>query len=1614
MARSPRTFALAVEAITVEGALIAPAVLAKVAAREAECQSDTDYKIPKGLTLRDEIARYFRIGQALYAEFSASKASPVGRTITFVEAVLRDVFGFTDITRVGGRVVDQRLFAITLEGVSGRAPVVVVPPSDSLDRASDHLPTDGRRRSAATAVQDWLNAQESALWGFCCNGERLRLLRDNASLTRPAYIEADLRQIFEAESFADFSVLWLLIHASRFGVVGTPASDCALERWREAGSREGAAARERLRDGVEAALKSLGTGFLIGNPELRKRVQAGELSLSDFFGQLLRLVYRLIFLLAAEDRGLLHTPGASPAARTLYSQGYSLSSLRDRAVRRTAWDAHHDKWEGLVVVFAALARGEKLLGLPALGGLFAPDMMLDLETGRLTNRALMQAIFALAWLREDAGLVPVNWRDMETEELGSVYESLLELIPRLADNGREFAFAKGGEAKGHARKTTGSYYTPDSLVQLLLDSTLDPVLDRVEAEAEDPAKALLGVTVIDPACGSGHFLLAAGRRMATRLARVRTLGVASAEDFRHALRDVASACLYGVDRNPMAVELCKVALWIEALEPGRPLTFLDNHIRCGDSLIGVFDFNLLRNGLPDEAFDPLTGDDKAMAKAYAAINKEQRDGKAASGLLAELRMPAEITSGAEELLAMPEDTLEEVEAKRQAFQRLLSGHTWWRLKTACDMYVAAFVMPKRGDIPDPRETASLSVPTTEAIWRTVQGGDLRGDVQAAAIDIAMKNGAFHWPLEFPHQMARGGFDVVIGNPPWERVKLHEQEFFAARDLDIASAPNKAERDKLIKALKEAEPGTPNVRLSEEFELAKRAAEAASVFVRKTGRFPLTGTGDVNTYALFAEHFSRLARHGGRAGVLVPTGIATDSSTSAFFGDLVANRKVFSLYDFQTGQGFFDDIGHARFKFCLLTIGQVNTGPEAINLSFFSRTVEEFADKRRHFTLTPAQILELNPNTATCPIFRTESDAVLTRKLYRAASVLIRERPDHPDGDDNPWGIAFQTLFHMSNDSGHFRTAEQLSGQGFLREGSDWRHDDGRRYVQLFEAKMIHHFDHRFGSYAGLTERSDEGSLPSTPDAVKANPTYDAEPWYWVPEQETTLRVARVPARLKQYYRKEAATGCLKVLSEWVLGTLDQDDFSKPALAVARAEQRIKDILGLRALTRDVIGAKIAAWLNKISANARAMQRETPLSEDDLRFIRQGPTDPIELTGALIECKQPRWLMGWRDITNATNERTVIGCAVPWMGIGNSLPIWHPNYDLDAALIAAFIAQLSSMTLDYAARQKVAGTHLNFFYAEQLPVLAPNQFVREDLAFIKSRVLELTYTSHSMRPWAEDLGCSGQPFGFDPDRRAQLRAELDAFVARKYGLTRDELRYILDPADVMGASYPSETFRGLKRNEETAFGEYRTQRLVLDAWDRMERGEISVAEVPIVVRTAEPIIAVRPASIDAAALPDLAWARIGQPQQGDTGAVLAAVLKATQGPRPAREIRLAVALTLEPRLAVPLLPDTAVSQWRRLVGTEADPLPSNVTGFATRMNAAWGAAVRNLRANGRLIEDISSGTWAPGSGLEAIDTTGWPDGRASFVLNALSRIDLTAAVNALPNEIQQWIADAAAA
>lgn len=1296
MARKTLTDMAAWPSLTLEGNLIAPAMVAQVYAYSAPEQSEDDYGIRKGLTVREEISTAFRVGQSHFDAFIKNSAPSAEATRRFFKAFLEQTFGYDDLAPGNG---------VTAFIAGGRVPVVVVPPSEEkLDRRSPTLSVD-RTRSPAFALQDYLNDHDDALWGLVTNGTQVRLIRDNASLTRPAYIEADLAQIFQNEDAASFAVLWLLIHRTRFGVAGTPATDCALERWRDAGSREGAVARDKLAGQVEVALKVLGSGFLEANPELGQRLKSGDVNLTDWFNELLRLVYRLIFLMVAEDRNLLHPEKASADTRKLYADGYSLTHLRAQCFRAATWDKHYDRWEAVKVVFRALAHGQQALALPALGGLFAEDRLPNLATARLRNRAFMEALYRLSWLADGNGMVPVNWRAMETEELGSVYESLLELQPQLGDDGKTLLFAsEAAEQKGNQRKTTGSYYTPDSLVQALLDTALDPVLDKTEAEANDPAKGLLKLSVIDPACGSGHFLLAAARRIATRLARIRAEGTPSLADFRHALRDVARCCIHGSDLNPMAVELTKVALWIETVDPGLPLGFFDAQIRCGNALLGVFDLKVLQEGIPDAAYKPLTGDDKDTAKYYLQANRAASvgqggfdfgEGKAEMPAIKPLALDF---SGFRDL---PEDTVEQISAKAKRFRELRKGQAFVRAKAAADLYVAAFLLPKVGGAP--AGATARTVPTTEELWMALNQGKIR-NAMLEAPKAARNARALHWPLEFPDVMQRGGFDVVLGNPPWERIKLQEQEFFAARLPEIANAPNKAARDKLIKALDKATPGSAERALSDAFVEAKREAEASSEFVRVPGedggRFSLTGRGDVNTYALFAELFANLARQ--RAGVIVPTGIATDATTAPFFAHLVEAKRLARLVDFENSKPIFPSV-HRSFKFALLTLGREEP---AAHFAFFLTAPAQLAEPERNFTLSPAEIATINPNTKTAPVFRSRADAELTAKIYRNAPVLIDEAKG---AAGNPWGVTFARLFDMSNDSHLFRTAAQLAEGGFARDGTDWTRGK-ERFVPLYEAKMIWHFDHRASSYHSRGNDRGNRILPPTSDDEHADVAFEAEPFYWVSEKD--------------------------------------------------------------------------------------------------------------LNGALRErTNQVDCLFGWRDVTTAIAERTMVPCVIPRYGTGDTFLLAFT--EKPAKLLLCLYANWASLAFDYATRQKIAYVHLKYNIVKQLPTIEPNFYTEPRIAFITPKVLELTYTSHSLASFARDLGHDGPPFVWDGDRRAHMRADLDAFFARAYGLNRDELRYILDPVDVKGPDYPSETFRVLMEKEIRQLGEYRTGRLVLAAYDRME-------------------------------------------------------------------------------------------------------------------------------------------------------------------------------------------------
>jgi len=919
---------------------------------------------------------------------------------------------------------------------------------------------------------------------------------------------------------------------------------------------------------------------------------------------------------------------------------------------------------------------------------------------------------------------------------------------------------------------------PEGVLQRILEA-ITPISPSHTGRGEGgegrlAEQAILSIKVLDPACGSGHFLLAAARRLATELARIRTgEEQPNPEAYRIALRDVVRHCIYGVDKNPLAVELCKVALWIESHAEGKPLAFLDHRIKCGDSLVGVLSLDALEDGIPDEAFDPVAGDDKKIASHLKKQNRTQRANKSQLALEFDegLKQIAETLSQFSE---MPDDVPEQIREKERRYRELQKDRNWWRLQTLCHLWTAAFFAEFT------RENLQR-IPTSATLFNFMRSqGAVRGDVIGYAWELAQKHRFFHWELEFPEVFKQGGFDVILCNPPWEMVQHDPEEFFATRDPRIANAPNMAIRRRMIEELKETNPILYNAFWSEQ-----HANDALKKFLHNSNRYPRTGRGRINMAYVFTELALELCSIRGRVGVVVPTGLMTDSFTQKFSSHLLETSRLVSLYDFENREKLFPAVD-SRYKFSLLTLS--GKPVERSEFAFFLTRAEQLRDEQRRFTLSPEDFALLNPNTRTCPIFRTRQDAELTKAIYKRVPVLVNEQTG-----ENPWNVRFLAMFHMANDSYLFRTRQELEAEGYVLVGNRFIRGD-EVCLPLYEAKMIWHYDHRFGTYEGVYSRSNT-QLPTPDEHQHSNPNFLIQPWYWVPAEEVKSR-----------------------LSDW------------------------KD----------------------------------------------------------------NWLLGFRDVTNATNERTTIFSLLPRVGVGNNAPLLFIEAK-QSTLVACLFANLSSISFDWVVRQKLAGVHMNFFYVQQFPVLPPSAYTPEDLRFIVPRALELVYTSWDIKPFADDVWqsatpelkeaifqqwkenqqatggnsfdlpewasayteitptnprilhsasianysspCPLPPFKWNEERRALLRAELDAYYARLYGLTRKQLRYILDPADLTEkeladildpweevddpleptgyqercrkSTFPGETFRVLKEKEIRQFGEYRTRRLILEAWERLK-------------------------------------------------------------------------------------------------------------------------------------------------------------------------------------------------
>lgn len=1050
------------------------------------------------------------------------------------------------------------------------------------------------------------------------------------------------------------------------------------------------------------------------------------------------LLYRLLFVLYAEDRELL------PVRDKRY-EGYSLrrirEQIRDAREKSSVYsDTATRIWDELNTLFRAIANGDKSLGLPAYnGGLFEEARAPLLARTLVPDAKLAPAIDELS-RRADVLRAWINYRDLSVQHLGGIYERLLEY--RLVEKGGRLL----AQPTSFARRGSGSYYTHDDLVKLLIEEAVGPLIherraafearvialgrkkqlvphDVRDLEGLDPAARVLDLKVCDPAMGSGHFLVAlvdeladrvlesisyaselvAGQRWAEKLEqpytspissriadiRKRILSVSRKNgwavdpaqlDDRHVVRRmILKRVIHGVDKNPMAVELAKVALWLHTFTVGAPLSFLDHHLRCGDALFGgkvrdiKDELGKLSGGLLQQ------GD---LREVDIARDTMQAIGELTDIDIAEAHQSKALMDKIEAGLRPLARALDFLQAKQWATssEKKAFSETWADLlnhEYGDNLLESIELLSKKG--------IRLHTERQKRAHTVVQG----------ALRRAQQVRFLHWELAFPTAWksdGTGGFDAVIGNPPWDRMKLQEVEWFAERRLEIAKAVRASDRKRMIRELETG--GDP---LWEEYLEAKEMAEIATSVARDSGDYPLLSGGDINIYSLFVERADSLIRSDGIVGLLTPSGIAADKSASEFFRGISSTGRLACLFDFENKGLFFEDI-HDNFKFVALAFGGPGRRFQRAQLAFYLHKLSDLTNPTRVLELAPEEFMLVNPNTGAAPVFRHRRDASITIDIYKRFPVLVdRSKASKETPPKATWPVKYASVFHMTNDSGRFLRRDELEKDGWYPiDGNRWKKGSSEA-TPLYVGKMIWHYDHRAASVAVNADNLMVSASSSKHSSErKSDLSFAPEPQFWISKSD-------LPAGL------------------------------------------------------------------------------------------------------------PRWAVGFRDISNPTNARTMVAAVVPHLTVANTLPVLLPAEACTIEKYAEFapllLANFNSLPFDYVVRQKAKWTHLNWFIVEQFPMIRPEQFETKIgklkiASFVREQVLHLTFTSHDMESFARDLGYSGEPFKWDDEDRRHRLARLDALFFHLYGIGRDDAAYILD------------TFPIVREEDEKAHGRFLTKDLVL--------------------------------------------------------------------------------------------------------------------------------------------------------------------------------------------------------
>ena len=768
--------------IRLEGAILSADLLDSIERGDKNGQKARDFGLDPTDKVKDEIASAWATAKALWTAYQSKlsnlREGAAGTTETrnlFVIPLLTILGYAPELTEA--ETLHGKSYAIShRDNTRDGLPIHIVgpflsEPGTNPDRSSLDVRVKGiTRLSPHALVQEFLNLTEH-LYGIVTNGHKFRLLRDSSRLIKLSFLEFDFERIFQEELFADFALFYRLLHASRMPASRDDAAQSIIELYHQDALDSGSRIREGLSEAVKTVILSLADGFL-QHPH-NKALQ--ELAATDPHGKfppllyqhLLRLVYRILFLMVVEERGLIHDPGTDRRLREIFAQGYALSRLRRLSEKAHFVQArHHDAWLALRALFRLVdeSGSGKKLGISPLGGdLFDSRALGPLTDCHLDNATLLGALRQLTLFTNPATKqrMRVNYGALNVEEFGSVYQGLLEFEPRVTeiDGKWHFSFALGDE-----RSKTGSHYTPEELVQPLLKHSLDHLIREIhekQATAADREKALLNLKVADVACGSGHILLAAARRIGVELAILRSGDdQPSPSALREAVRDAIRHCIYGMDLNPLAVELCKVALWLEAHVPGQPLSFLDHRIKCGNAIVGLAHRDELQRGIPDEAFKTLPGDDKDLAAALRKQNKDDRKGFTSLNFAGRVKDDVEALDRAyRDFENLPDHDASDYYRRRTSYAKFQDDQRLRSLRQLADAQVAQFYIPKTLEHRGHHVTHDL-------YQKWINGVHPTGPELAMAEQTAKRKSFAHWFIEFWDVVDSGGFDLIVGNPPY--------------------------------------------------------------------------------------------------------------------------------------------------------------------------------------------------------------------------------------------------------------------------------------------------------------------------------------------------------------------------------------------------------------------------------------------------------------------------------------------------------------------------------------------------------------------------------------------------------------------------------------------------------------------------------------------------------------------------------------------------------------------------------------------------------------------------------------------------------------------------------